>query len=240
MDTKEHDKKSLETKTMLDNANYYKYIFKKSEKIVCAVFYILRNGHNKDTSDTLVSDIEETAKRVLNTALGTLSREEYTIQEDIRTLRDALIALESMLRVAHVAHLISSEHLTVFLNEFDVVYRGIRSYTEHRMRHPLDEVEERDTLPVRRGESVRHAPRSTRAVGTPRIDGSGVSDMSMRSRQDRIKDFLRDNPNATIKDITMVIKDCSEKTIQRELIEMIKDNVVVREGERRWSKYRLA
>jgi DeoR/GlpR family transcriptional regulator of sugar metabolism len=54
-----------------------------------------------------------------------------------------------------------------------------------------------------------------------------------------VLNVIRDKGNATIKDIIEVVKDCSEKTIQRELIVLIKDGIIIREGERRWSKYRL-
>lgn len=43
---------------------------------------------------------------------------------------------------------------------------------------------------------------------------------------------------SSIKDICSVIKDCSEKTIQRELQSLIEQGRVVRYGEKRWSVYK--
>ncbi|NDB61525.1 hypothetical protein EB001_24255, partial [bacterium] len=60
------------------------------------------------------------------------------------------------------------------------------------------------------------------------------------SRKDSILAILRTNSNLTIKDFAKVIKDCSEKTIQRELIALVKSGVVKRVGERRWSTYSLS
>jgi hypothetical protein len=59
-------------------------------------------------------------------------------------------------------------------------------------------------------------------------------------RTSLILDFVRKNRGASIKDISRVIKDCSEKTIQRELNTLIEQGAIIREGERRWSTYRLA
>lgn len=59
------------------------------------------------------------------------------------------------------------------------------------------------------------------------------------SRQERILSLLRSRPNLTIKDFANVINDCSEKTIQRELIDLVEKGIIKREGERRWSKYSL-
>jgi len=43
-----------------------------------------------------------------------------------------------------------------------------------------------------------------------------------------------------IKDITSLIGDYSEKTVQRDLVALVKAGVLKKEGERRWSKYMLA
>jgi predicted HTH transcriptional regulator len=59
------------------------------------------------------------------------------------------------------------------------------------------------------------------------------------TRQSTILDLLKKESNLTIKDFVRVIKDCSEKTIQRELIDLVEKGVVKKEGERRWSTYSL-
>lgn len=58
-------------------------------------------------------------------------------------------------------------------------------------------------------------------------------------RRNRIIDLLKTKSDLTIKDFARVIADCSEKTIQRELIDLVEKGIVKKEGERRWSKYSL-
>ena len=58
-------------------------------------------------------------------------------------------------------------------------------------------------------------------------------------RQTVILNLIRKNKEIDIKDITKVITDCSEKTIQRELMSLIESGVIKKIGERRWSKYSL-
>jgi DeoR/GlpR family transcriptional regulator of sugar metabolism len=58
-------------------------------------------------------------------------------------------------------------------------------------------------------------------------------------RQGAILNVLKGQSNLTVKDFSRVIKDCSEKTIQRELIELVEKGIVKRDGERRWSRYSL-
>jgi DeoR/GlpR family transcriptional regulator of sugar metabolism len=59
-------------------------------------------------------------------------------------------------------------------------------------------------------------------------------------RTTRIKTVLEAKPEATIKDLTDIITDVSAKTIQRDLNSLIERGEVIRQGERRWSKYSLA
>ncbi len=60
------------------------------------------------------------------------------------------------------------------------------------------------------------------------------------NRQTIILDLIRKKGELTINDIALIIKDCSEKTIQRELNSFIAEGVLKRSGVRRWSKYSLA
>ncbi len=53
----------------------------------------------------------------------------------------------------------------------------------------------------------------------------------------KILDFLKLNPSSSIKDIAGVVKNCSEKTIQRELAILIEQGLVQKVGERRWTVY---
>ncbi len=65
------------------------------------------------------------------------------------------------------------------------------------------------------------------------------SNTKRSSRQTTILNLIKKKHEVTIKDISSVIKNCSEKTIQRELISFMSTGIVKRTGERRWSKYSL-
>ena len=60
------------------------------------------------------------------------------------------------------------------------------------------------------------------------------------SRAERILDYIKRQGSVSIKEIASTIKECSEKTIQRELISLIQAGLVRRVGERRWSHYEPA
>jgi hypothetical protein len=65
-----------------------------------------------------------------------------------------------------------------------------------------------------------------------------------KQRRAEICNFLqKSGGNATITDIkngaSGSLVSCGEKTLQRELVSMVKDNVLKKTGEKRWSKYSL-
>jgi hypothetical protein len=60
------------------------------------------------------------------------------------------------------------------------------------------------------------------------------------NRRNAILKIIKDKKEVTIKDISLIIADCSEKTIQRELINLVSEGVLKKVGEKRWSKYMLA
>lgn len=67
-----------------------------------------------------------------------------------------------------------------------------------------------------------------------------ISDLPKGQRREAILSLLRTHNNLTIKDFISVVPDCSEKTIQRELLVLVEEGIVRKEGERRWSTYSLA
>lgn len=76
----------------------------------------------------------------------------------------------------------------------------------------------------------------TRRVGYGSHGAKGQS----QDRREAILDIIRKKETVGIKDIAAQITDCSEKTIQRELLALVSEGVLKKEGERRWSTYSLA
>lgn len=60
------------------------------------------------------------------------------------------------------------------------------------------------------------------------------------SRQELIIQTITEKGELSIKDLGDVIQGCSEKTIQRELLALVDQGILSKNGERRWSRYALA
>jgi len=68
----------------------------------------------------------------------------------------------------------------------------------------------------------------------------GAVAVKKNARQSIIINLLKKKKEIMIKDVSPLIEGVSEKTIQRELLAMVDQGIVKKEGEKRWSRYSLA
>lgn len=74
---------------------------------------------------------------------------------------------------------------------------------------------------------------------SPKGVSEEFADKVSTRRQTLILELLKTKNNLTIKDFILVVKNCSSKTIQRELLKLVERGVLKKEGQRRWSRYSL-
>lgn len=85
-----------------------------------------------------------------------------------------------------------------------------------------------------------HNIKKTQNNGIMSVKASPISlAPEKNNRREIILNTVRKIGQVTIKDISLTITDCSEKTLQRELLALVESGVLKKEGERRWSKYSL-
>ena len=230
MDSKDIIKATESAKRLVQDESYYKYIFKKTERIVSVVFYVSNTIEDTDRTEPLIKDILRSAQAAHDCVLKSLETRSHLAEETIRDSAQALIALESKLRIAEIAGLITPEIMHILSSEVDTVLRGMNKYLGQTSA--FDDLNYRlDDEPIA-GSVTKQKKATADEVITNKVP-------TEFDRRERIKTVLEARGEATIKDIADVITDCSTKTIQRELNSMIKDNLVKRQGERRWSRYSI-
>jgi DNA-binding transcriptional ArsR family regulator len=239
-----------EVKRLSANNEYYSNVFKKTERMVSVVFYILSYIEKNEHTNFHIKNISEKAMQVHEVSLSTLSLYEYEAKEKIFSFQQSLVALEGVLRIGNAARVLTDEVLALLLNEVDLVQRYLRNHFLGSV--PLTVREQSDSQTHVSPSAIIDRPkterRTTSAVRPSRVTipkGDISSDAHMVysqlvDRSVRIRTVLEAKPEATIKDIAEVITDVGEKTIQRELNSLIEKGQVIRQGERRWSKYSLA
>ncbi len=232
--------KTIRLQRLSDDSGYYTNVFKKTEKIVSVILYIMSETKETRSSGQQIQLIKDRALKTHEVSLETLTYQTHEQTGGIANFVHTLVALDSTLRVAHTAKVVPTDVFALITDQLDTVFRYINN---HYLKGQGIKVEELVGESIVKKPATRtnsnSAPRQRRVnipVGDISTDAYMVYSQ-MTDRAERIKTVLEAKPQATIKDIAEVITDVSEKTIQRELNSLIEKGQVLREGERRWSRY---
>ena len=245
----EKDNSAVQLKRLSADTGFYTNVFKKTEKIVAAIVYILSHTNKRQADNTHIQKIKDRVFVVHESLLETLALQQQEARERLLDFQYELAGLESVLRVGEAGGIISQEVMSLLSNELDLVQRFINNHYTKSDGYSIDiNTDVSNMLGTSAGNAKESTSNKQTAPRAPRkqrvqIPAGDISTdaylvySQMTDRAERIKTVLDAKPQATIKDIAEVITDVSEKTIQRELNSLIEKGQVVREGERRWSRY---
>ncbi len=228
------------------NNDYYNNVFKKTEKTISVVYYILSFIERNERTTTHLNYINDKALKAYELALDSLSYYPYEVKEKVFPLQQGLVALMGSLKLGNAGGVITDEVFALLASEIDLAQRYLKNHFLSSTPVSLGEnlkflagpVPKKTNVSGGEGRRIRQASRSNIPAGDISTDAHLVYSQLV-DRATRIKTVLEAKPEATIKDIAEVITDVSEKTIQRELNSLIEKGQVLRQGERRWSKYSI-
>lgn len=75
--------------------------------------------------------------------------------------------------------------------------------------------------------------------GTNKAHGNTLSSAARTDRRTLIMKVIKEKGEVGVADVTGGIKGVGEKTIQRELLAMVSEGILKKQGERRWSRYSI-
>lgn len=101
----------------------------------------------------------------------------------------------------------------------------------YRSRNPYGGFDKKNTPSSR--------PQITKTVHSALVPIGRATTWSKGDRRDTILKLFKKGQELMIKDISLNVRGCSEKTIQRELLALVAGGVLNKRGERRWSRYSL-
>lgn len=214
-----------------------KYVTQKAQKITSALYLI--TDLIKDT-DAIKWEIREEGITLVSSSLMLNASFPVEKEHALKTLNTTSEKIISFLGIAKISSLISEMNSSIVINEIEslVVYINknnketlLPGYILSDTFFSTDLVDKTD-----KGQDI-----SLKTIDS--FDKNLLNNepkIKDPNRQDIIIDLLKKNSNLTIKDFVKVIKNCSEKTIQRELISLVKKGVIKKQGERRWSTYSLS
>jgi len=235
--------KNVDHISFFEKDGYFAFVFKKTEKLATALYLVTNLFSDFEPMKWILrKNVSELLSFVLGYKNGNVEKNVF-----LSEIKERVLDIVSMLQVASNSGLVSNMNFSILREEF---LNLVKIFDESR----LENAESSDTtLP----KSFFDIPRnfSPNISVKERVDQTDLSDTNIKdkmsenknqsifkktNRQNIILGLLKKKKELSIKDISQTIRDCSEKTIQRELISLIESGAIKKIGERRWSRYSLA
>jgi len=234
--------------------DYLLYVFKKTEKITAALYLV--SGLLKD-DEPMKWELRDKGMDLLTSSFTASSALPGDKNIVIQSLFSAALEAISLLNVARISNLISEMNHVILVREIDNILGLMRDrlvasaenagyvLSDNFFKTP-DLFSSGFKSDSRASQGHGGSNKNELQVASSKLQAStdiihGHSNVEQKKsqRQELIMNVLKGQSNLTIKDFSRVIKDVSEKTIQRELLELVERGVIKKDGERRWSRYSL-
>lgn len=202
------------------------YIYKKAERIAKAIHLV----------GPAFKDIKALRERIQKLAIDLVDASTLPPASSKEALSRELLTLQSVLSMARAAGVLSPMNTEIIQREAHHLLQEIAGYEEPRLS-----LEETPTLSA----LSKAAPASLKRELTMSVPVVNKGQNSIGHKKDKggrresILSLLRGKGAVDIKELSLLIRDVSEKTVQRELQALVDEGRVERTGERRWTRYAL-
>ena len=229
---------ALKTSLFKGRADWY-FCYLKAERIahVCAVLVVRSGAPERASLESLSDSALVLVESIVHAAAG---------EHEPSAVLAEVFALISRVRLGETSGALRSENARILAQEYELL---AERFAAGMRLSPF--AAEDFTVPSVEGSQTAHAflsahtedPKKeiikdiSKGHNVSRVSHTKPQHDSSASRTKQILDLVRKEGSVSIKDISAVIRDCSEKTIQRELAVLIAQGLVRKVGERRWSLY---
>ena len=211
-------------------------------KVVRALYFIARNIKDKNISSSLRS----IASSLLHTSYSFL-REEDSKENKSVLYKDILLTLDEIfifLQILFEEEILTSTQRMLFERELARLKESLgegKGKTENILPSPLDMsflFEEK--RPKEKGLIVEGREKSTSSLKKEKkLTPIRKDSLKKEERKKLILQQLRAQGEQSLPEIAKTFPSASQKTIQRDLRELISQGIIEKEGERRWARYRV-
>lgn len=238
--------KSSSIESFFDNNTQFAFMVKKTEKLASAV-YLITNLFSDN--EPMKWSLREKMSHMLSVVITYKDIPNSLFSNFKKEIEAEVFGVISMMEVSMNGGLISKMNFSIinheFVNLLDFIssQKGDVEVESNFISRTFFDVpppaQTRSFVREEIGTNYENPERMSFKNLKDKESRENVGNVKRSSRQTTILNLIKKKHEVTIKDISNVIKNCSEKTIQRELISFMAGGIVKRIGERRWSKYSL-
>ena len=220
-------------------------IYNKSYRLAAAVFMI---SNVMEQSGELETKIKKLSLELVSMSVNLKDINFYDAKKLISDIEKNSLELISMLDIASISGLVSKMNSSILKEEFQAFILELSKFSEKFENNKNTSV--KSIFGEASISNVNNNLQKSTSSFQPKLNGGYVNENKLQNntnghkrkdmRKNMILDFIKGHKDVNIKDIVPNITGCSEKTIQRELSEMVRAGVLKKVGEKRWSRYSLA
>lgn len=223
--------------------------YRRAERIVAAIF-LLTNHIANDESVRAVARADALA---LLQALLSVRHEMRGVRSGaVEDVQAGIRKLISVVRIAAISGFVSPQNADVVVEALDelgnFLFASQRSELSESITISRDELLNVHTAVTRVRErrivkdikDIHMSSTQTALSDSVKTSVNVLSQTDMSVRRRSIIEILRSGGSLGIRDIASNLPEYSEKTIQRELVELVSAGTVHKTGSKRWSRYALA
>jgi DNA-binding transcriptional ArsR family regulator len=218
-------------------------------------------------TDPLKNNVRESSLRLLSATL--LLKDETSTEKAVEEIHECVLRVVSLLDVAFVTGRITEMNTSVLKREFqsllDYISKSSNESSSSEQKSSFSASFFEVQKPEQKSSDQSSLPRFSTlgSVPTPNTLSSDQGDrgsfaenkatfkkphgrpssyagnVAKNERRAAIFNLLREKKEISVRDLANVVTDCSEKTLQRELLQLVEEGILNKEGERRWSRYSL-
>ncbi len=228
------------------------YLIKRWEKISIAVYMV--SSFIKDM-DNIKWDMRNRSLSILS-SLHQVSEDAIERHVMLDECLKELNILTSELQLAFSAALIGRMNFVLIFEEIELYKREVFDYkikdavlsplqkdfmrVEKDFPESIGPTEDKGHFLYKGHESIKDKIKDSQSAKAPqKVQPEKPIQENRIERRKAIINLIKNKDQVSIKDISTAMKDCSEKTIQRELLSLVAEGVLNKKGDRRWSTYSL-
>ncbi|MFC1756708.1 DeoR family transcriptional regulator [Patescibacteria group bacterium] len=209
--------------------NQLAYICDRIQKITEAVYRVTDLLLDREPMKWEIREKSVIIFSVLISLKNDSTLEKNSKVEKIENLIDQLVALLSLFQESKT---VSSVNFEILGDEYRSAKTIISKQKQKQHFIKLDLDESALELP--------EPPKQKQPIGHSNGQNNAIRHNKNSSRKDKILNIIREKKDVSIGELSAVFTEFSEKTIQRDLVSMVKGGILKKQGDKRWRRYFIA